>query len=1155
MGWLEFLKPKQIKESTAPSKTAGRREALGKLKESLDSWQMFDFLRDRYYGNGQWYFPVGGLPAVGGTTNKIQGRNQYVFYTEQDLRFQRDAARILYASEPVAKAIEGNLNAFVVGKGMKYKLCLKKGFEAKATEEQLQEYQQLLDAWMDTEQWPEREQECFTAKVVDGEYFLRAVKTKGRVRTIRIEPEHIQNPEGVSFEDGWWLGVKYDPKDYETPIAYGYKLYGQEWEEIPAEEIIHFKSNVSRNVSRGVSDFYPILDDLDSIAKLSDNMRAGATAQAEIAYMMSVENATPNSINTFADEQAEVTLTNPVTGMEDKSRRSKPGTVKYHGDNVKFTTMPQGASQGYIEVYQNSMRIVASAFCMPEYMLTSDASNANYSSTLVAGTPFYRYVEKLQNLLKRPFKQVMMRVLDSLYADAQIPTELRAYLDIDVTCDSPVVVDPYQDAQRRDIELRNGVISPQMWAMEQGRDPQKVQQQIDEWRDANMGAVQQGGMGGQQQGNDGGMSIPKPGADGLGMDGVLAKESAIRESSWEEQKHPRDGDGKFANKGGSGREGEKAKIKMSLEGVTPYKDMTQEHAATIAMQRASHPSVGIYFPASPDDKLSIIPDVNKRIAIRGERWWEPALDEHTDYLRKVTEHARSAAVGAKIRNTETGEVGEITGWAFERGSGKSIPLVKRESGDTYTIETPQLSGWEVVASSVTHNTPLEAFSAVAGHEYASRMGETFARYFAKFDGLPEKEKAGIYRSIESQGRREFQSELGAKVSYASMYAGLTEDGMRKVLQLLKPPIRESSWEEQKHPRASDGRFGHVSGAHGGKANVVSKADLDTHIKASKGRELYRGVPKKEHAKQFETGELRHGKGAYGHGIYVGYGYNGRDTASNAAGDEGHLARMSLSSDAKTITWNDAEEMWNKEGKEQYSIEKHGSSENAIAQMMRERGYDAIDVEHNEFMNVLNPEALVVENPGGVGEKPEQATPAKIDRSKYGVAKNPDLEDHLDRLAASEDVSYIYDSMIGGWGKYGKEDNDIMKAMAKDRLAMLGYSNPYVVKFKGKKGWEKKVIDDSEMDKWRKTEGLIHTVKGYGREAHGDFDDNTGSFTGGVSVKAKSKGDTLDEGVVVEVRLARGKAEYLVKPHTKASKAKHEKVKGPSQLGSDYNPDR
>lgn len=710
MGWLDFLKPKQIKESTAPRKDAGRREALGKLKESLDSWQMFDFLRDRYYGNGQWYFPVGGLPAVGGTTNKIQGRNQYVFYTEQDLRFQRDAARILYASEPVAKAIEGNLNAFVIGKGMKYKLCLKKGFETKATEEQLQEYQQLLDAWMDTEQWPEREQECFTAKVVDGEYFLRVVRTKGRVRTIRIEPEHIQNPEGVSFEDGWWLGVKYDPKDYETPIAYGYKLYGQEWEEIPAEEIIHFKSNVSRNVSRGVSDFYPILDDLDSVAKLSDNMRAGATAQAEIAYMMSVENATPNSINTFADEQAEVTLTNPVTGMEDKSRRSKPGTVKYHGDNVKFTTMPQGASQGYIEVYQNSMRIVASAFCMPEYMLTSDASNANYSSTLVAGTPFYRYVEKLQNLLKRPFKQVLMRVLDSLYADAQIPTELRAYLDIDVTCDSPVVVDPYQDAQRRDIELRNGVISPQMWAMEQGRDPQKVQQQIDEWRDANMGAVQQGGMGGQQQGNDGGMSIPKPGADGLGMDGVLAKESAIR---------------------------------------------------------------------------------------------------------------------------------------------------------------------------------------------------------------------------------------------------------------------ESSWEEQKHPRASDGRFGHVSGAHGGKANVVSKADLDTHIKASKGRELYRGVPKKEHAKQFETGELRHGKGAYGHGIYVGYGYNGRDTASNAAGDEGHLARMSLSSDAKTITWNDAEEMWNKEGKEQYSIEKHGSSENAIAQMMRERGYDAIDVEHNEFMNVLNPEALVVEKPGGEGEKGEK----------------------------------------------------------------------------------------------------------------------------------------------------------------------------------------
>lgn len=581
MGWLDFLKPKQIKESTAPSKEAGRREALSKLKvkESLDSWEMFDFLRDRYYGNGQWYFPLSGMPAVGGTTNKIQGRNQYVFYTEQDLRFQRDAARILYASEPVAKAIEGNLNAFVIGKGMKYKLCLKKGYEEKAAEDQLQEYQQLLDQWMDEEQWPEREQECFTAKVVDGEFFLRVVKTKGRVRTIRIEPEHIQNPEGATFEDGWWLGVKYNPKDYETPLAYGYKLYGQAWEEIPAEEIIHFKSNVSRNVSRGVSDFYPILDDLDSIAKLSDNMRAGATAQAEIAYMMSVKNATPDSINAFADEQAEVTLTNSVTGLEDKSRRSRPGSVKYHGNNVEYTTMPQGASQGYIEVYANSMRIVASAFCMPEYMLTSDASNANYSSTLVAGTPFYRYVEKLQNLLKRPFKQVMMRVLDDLYASTLIPTELRAYLDIDVTCDSPVVVDPLQDAQRRDIELRNGVISPQMWAMEQGRDPEKVQQQIDEWRDANMEAVQaQQGIfpPDQQQGQD------KP---------------AVKEA-WDEGKHPREDDGKFARfqKGKALSKEDRAKTLKSV--VDVYKASNLQKSEIKGYDSGGDPIYG--YPHSPE---------------------------------------------------------------------------------------------------------------------------------------------------------------------------------------------------------------------------------------------------------------------------------------------------------------------------------------------------------------------------------------------------------------------------------------------------------------------------------------------------------------------------------------------------------------------------
>lgn len=717
MGWLSNFfnrTPTQQAKSSINEQTAYERKvAFQKLQESYNSQpDLFASLFDRYYSNGQWYFPTsGGIPMIGGTGNRAQGKDTYGgFYTEQDLRFQRDGCRLLYAREPVAKAIEGHMNAFVIGKGMSYKICAKKDYAEEygtpAAQERLSKYQQAFDDWADEQKWPEREQECYSCKVVDGEFFLWAKVYKGKVTIRRLEPEHIQNPPGATFKDGWYLGVKYNLNDVETPIAYGYKPDYVDWREIPADEIIHYKANVTRNVARGISDFYCIMDDLNSIAQLSDNMREGAAARAEIAYMWSVKNATPAAINAFADDQEDRDRQNQITGKTERSKGMRSGKAVAHGDNVEFTTMPQGDVEGSVSALAAALRQVGNRFCMPEYMVSADASNANYASTQMAGTPFVRKVEIEQNLLKRPFKQVADAVMKQLAVAMVIPTSELVKLDVEIECTSPVIEDEYQQAQQFDIERRNGVLSPQKWCQAKGRDYEEVQRDINEWNESNMQAPDLG-------------------------------QSA---------------------------------------GATAFGALQQEK-----QQQAQ------------EDK--------------------PAQQA----------------------------------------------------------------------------TPFD-------------------------DGL----------------------------------------GMQGVLK------ESAGWEETKHPRAQDGRFGHKSGAHGGKANVVNKSDLDAHIKASKKKELYRGVPHKDHAKQFETGKLRIGKGAYGPGIYVGYGSNGRDTANKAAGDEGHLARMALSDNAKVITWDEAETQWEKEGKKEYSIEKYNGTENAIAAWAKDQGYDAIDVEHNEFMNVLNPEALVVE---------------------------------------------------------------------------------------------------------------------------------------------------------------------------------------------------
>ena len=49
----------------------------------------------------------------------------------------------------------------------------------------------------------------------------------------------------------------------------------------------------------------------------------------------------------------------------------------------------------YVAVLQAELRAVASRLVMPEFMLSSDASNANYSSTMVAEGPAVKMFDRL----------------------------------------------------------------------------------------------------------------------------------------------------------------------------------------------------------------------------------------------------------------------------------------------------------------------------------------------------------------------------------------------------------------------------------------------------------------------------------------------------------------------------------------------------------------------------------------------------------------------------------------------------------------------------------------------------------------------------------------------------------------------------------------
>ena len=67
---------------------------------------------------------------------------------------------------------------------------------------------------------------------------------------------------------------------------------------------------------------------------------------------------------------------------------------------------------------------------MPEFMLTSDASNANYASTMVAEGPAVRMFQRLQAEQLADDLEVMWRVVAGAVAMGRLPSEVETTVEI-----------------------------------------------------------------------------------------------------------------------------------------------------------------------------------------------------------------------------------------------------------------------------------------------------------------------------------------------------------------------------------------------------------------------------------------------------------------------------------------------------------------------------------------------------------------------------------------------------------------------------------------------------------------------------------------------------------------------------------------------------
>lgn len=304
----------------------------------------------------------------------------------------------------------------------------------------------------------------------DGECFLRKFPTDQWPPAVRfIDPERIV----ASVDQLETQGIITAPGDVEQPVAYlkGEPGPGNRLEEIPAEEVLQTRFGVDSNEKRGVSIFAPILDALDSYSKWMETEMLARKLQSSIVLWRKVQGS-PQLTETVADQ-----VGSPLgLGREGRRERFAPGSIltTNHGTEIQFL-QPNTNFGDAVPLGRMLLLSAAAGAGLPEFMLTADASNANFASTMVAEAPAVKFFQGEQEFFAKEFTRLWRWVMLEAVQLGLLPDDF--FLRIDVRWTFPQLVNRDRSQERMaDVALvEAGVLSRSEVARRDGVDPGVMQ--------------------------------------------------------------------------------------------------------------------------------------------------------------------------------------------------------------------------------------------------------------------------------------------------------------------------------------------------------------------------------------------------------------------------------------------------------------------------------------------------------------------------------------------------------------------------------------------------------------------------------------------------------------------------------------------------------
>jgi hypothetical protein len=438
-----------------------------RLLEAFDAlWDNFVDPREALADvDGEWWRPLGGL---NGSLRHAAG----AMISEQQLGELRAQCRHLAAANEFAINGHENRISYIVGPGHSYHATICKGMNAPP--ELALGVQKLLDRFEQENRWQLRQQEIVRRLDRDGEAFLRFfVDHEGMTRVRFIEPDQIATPAARANDPAASFGMQTDADDVENVL--GYYVDG---DFVDAGQVQHRRANVDFNVKRGLPLYTPVRKNLRRAEKLLRNMSIVAGIQSAIALIRKHGGISRSGVEQFVADGADATITAGSARARHYAQYG-PGTILDAPAGLEYDFPTRGLdASSFVAILQAELRSIAARLVMPEFMFTSDASNANYASTLVSEGPAMKMFERLQASMIEQDRGVMWRVVDNAIAAGRLPREVRDVCDIQIIPPSLHVRDQLRQAQVDRIAFDSGVLSPQTWSQHLGLDYDQEQKNL-----------------------------------------------------------------------------------------------------------------------------------------------------------------------------------------------------------------------------------------------------------------------------------------------------------------------------------------------------------------------------------------------------------------------------------------------------------------------------------------------------------------------------------------------------------------------------------------------------------------------------------------------------------------------------------------------------